>query len=65
MLDTVTMYVCCALIAISGAVMAYAIDHNYRHPEPGTDVKQGRWGIATTLGLLAIIPLAALVVWLT
>ena len=65
MLDAITMYVCCVLIFVSGTAMAYAIDHNYRHPEPGIDVKQGRWGIATTLGLLGIIPLTALVAWLT
>ena len=65
MLDAVTLYVYCTLIAVAGGMMAYAIDHNYRHPEPGSDTKQGRWGVFTTLGLLGLIPLSALVAWLT
>lgn len=64
MLDAFTLYVYCALIIVAGGMIAYAIDHNYRHPEPGTDTKQGRWGVFTTLGLFAVIPLTALVGWL-
>lgn len=65
MLDAITLYVYCAMIVVSGAAMAYAIDHNYRHPEPGTDSKQGRRGVFTAIGLFGVIPLTALVAWLT